>query len=112
MARHILIRFGTLTNINQPVIMFEHKIKSYLNSVNTINLKHIEFKEIQKGDIVELQIAISKNKIQRFKGICIKKTGSNFYASLTIEYKISNELVQQKFPIALSSIVKITRVIK
>lgn len=94
--------------------MFESKIKNYLSAVNFSNstLKQEEFKNLKKGDIVELHMSSSKKKAQILKGICIKKKGADLTASLTIEYKISNEVVQQKFPISLPSILKITKILK
>nr|YP_009004139.1 ribosomal protein L19 [Tsukubamonas globosa]BAO51981.1 ribosomal protein L19 [Tsukubamonas globosa] len=92
--------------------MLEKNLMQTLNTVAIIN-KNINtqhYKHIKKGDKIEIRIQTGKNKQQTIEGICtcIKKNTHN--PAITIKYKLSGIVIEQRIPLGLQEILSVTKI--
>lgn len=90
--------------------MLENKYLHTIVEVNKQNkYNHLITNCIKKGDKVALTLKNGKNKQQYIEGICIKMKNHIHNPAITIKYKLSGTLIEQRIPLTLTDVQKIER---
>ena len=64
---------------------------------------------IKKGDKVAVTMKNGKNKQQYIEGICMKFKKQIHNPAITIKYKLSGTIIEQRIPLTLVDVLKIER---
>lgn len=88
--------------------MLENKYNHLITELNTKNT-HTVKTYIKKGDKVAITLKNGKNKQQYIEGICMKIKKHIHNPAITIKYKLSGTIIEQRIPLTLTEIQKIER---
>lgn len=79
------------------------------NAKENINIIPKSYRFIKKGDKINVIVKNGKTKQQIIEGICVKIKKNKFNPALTIKYKLSGVIIEQRIPFGLDEVIRLEK---